>query len=71
MTDKQILDQIIEAYENWQAEIGILPEEKDCFDMTDQEYVKMTQSYEKEIARLKNEFFELVSKAASERELRN
>ena len=65
MTDKQILDQIIEAYEDWQAEIGILPEEKDCFDMTDFEYVKMTQSYEKEIARLENKFFELVSKAAS------
>ena len=70
MTDTEILDQIIEAYEHWQAEIGILPEEKDCFDMTDFEYVKMTQSYEKEIARLENEFFELVSKAASG-ELRN
>ena len=70
MTDKQILDQIIEAYEDWQAEIGILPEEKDCFDMTDFEYVKMTQSYEKEITSLKNKFFELVSKAASG-ELRN
>ena len=70
MTDKQILNQIIEAYIAWQEEIGVLPEEKDCFDMTDQEYVKMTQSYEKEIARLKNEFFELVSKAASG-ELRN
>ena len=70
MTDTQILDQIIEAYEDWQGEIGILSEEKDCFDMTDFEYVKMTQSYEKEIARLKNKFFELVSKAASG-ELRN
>ena len=70
MTDKQILDQIIEAYEDWQAEIGILPEAKDCFYMTDQEYDKMTQSFEKEIARLKNKFFELVSKAASG-ELRN
>ena len=70
MTDTQILDQIIEAYTNWQEEIGVLPEEKDCVDMTDFEYVKMTQSYEKEITRLKNEFFALIDKAASERELR-
>lgn len=70
MTDTQILDQILEAYTNWQEEIGVLPEEKDCFDMTDFEYVKMTQSYEKEIARLKNEFFALMNKAASG-ELRN
>ena len=70
MTDTQILDQILEAYTAWQEEIGVLPEEKDCFDMTDQEYVSMTQSYEKEIARLKNEFFSLVSKASSG-ELRN
>ena len=71
MTDKQILDQILEAYIAWQEEIGVLPEEKDCFDMTDFEYAKMTQSYEKEIARLKNEFFALMDKAAAERELRN
>ena len=70
MTDTQILDQIIEAYIAWQEEIGVLPEEKDCFDMTDFEYVKMTQSYDKEIARLKNEFFALMNKAASG-ELRN
>ena len=70
MTDKQILDQIIEAYIAWQEEIGVLPEEKDCVDMTDFEYVKMTQSYEKEITRLKNEFFALMDKAASG-ELRN
>ena len=70
MTDTEILDQILEAYIAWQEEIGVLPEEKDCFDMTDQEYVAMTQSYEKEIARLKNEFFALMSKAASG-ELRN
>ena len=70
MTDKQILDQIIEAYIAWQEEIGVLPEEKDCFDMTDFEYVKMTQSYDKEITRLKKEFFALMDKAASG-ELRN
>ena len=70
MTDKQILDQIIEAYEYWQAEIGILPEEKDCFDMTDEQYDAMIESFNKEIARLENKFFELVSKAASG-ELRN
>lgn len=65
MTDKQILDQIIEAYIAWQEEIGVLPEEKDCVDMTDFEYVKMTQRYEKEITSLKNEFFALMNKAAS------
>ena len=70
MTDTQILDQIIEAYIAWQEEIGVLPEEKDCVDMTDFEYVKMTQSYEKEITRLKNEFFALMNRAASG-ELRN
>lgn len=65
MTDKQILESILEAYTNWQEEIGVLPEEKDCFDMTDQEYVAMTQSYEKEITRLKNEFFALMDKAVA------
>ena len=65
MTDKQILDQILEAYANWQAEIGIIPEEKDCLHMTDEQYDAMTQSYEKEIARLKNEFFALIDKAAA------
>ena len=64
MTDKQILDQIIEAYIAWQEEIGVLPEEKDCFYMTDEQYEAMTQSYEKEITRLKNEFFALMDKAA-------
>lgn len=70
MTDKQILDQIIEAYIAWQEEIGVLPEEKDCLHMTDEQYDAMTQSYEKEITRLKNEFFALMDKAASG-ELRN
>ena len=70
MTDTQILESILEAYTNWQEEIGVIPEEKDCFDMTDYEYVAMTQSYEKEITRLKNEFFALMDKAASG-ELRN
>ena len=70
MTDKQILDQILEAYIHWQAEIGVIPEVNDCFYMTDEQYDAMVESYEKEIARLKNEFFSLVSKAASG-ELRN
>ena len=70
MTDTQILDQILEAYTNWQAEIGIIPEEKDCFYMTDEQYEAMTQSYENEITRLKNEFFALMDKAAYG-ELRN
>ena len=70
MTDKQILESILEAYIAWQEEIGVLPEEKDCFDMTDFEYAKMMQSYDKEITRLKNEFFSLMNKAASG-ELRN
>ena len=70
MTDKQILDQIIEAYQDWKAEIGIRPEEKDCFYMTDEQYDAMTESFDKEIARLENEFFSLMDKAASG-ELRN
>ena len=70
MTDTQILDQIIEAYTNWQEEIGIIPEVNDCFYMTDEQYDAMTESFDKEIARLENEFFSLVSKAAYERELR-
>ena len=70
MTDTQILDQIIEAYTNWQAEIGVIPEEKDCFYMTDEQYDAMVESYDKEITRLKKEFFALMDKAASG-ELRN
>ena len=71
MTDTQILDQIIEAYTNWQEEIGLVPETSDCLHMTDEQYDAMMESFNKEIARLKNEFFALIDKAASERELRN
>ena len=63
MTDKQILESILDAYQHWQAEIGVIPEEKDCFYMTDEQYDAMVESYEKEIARLKNEFFSLMDKA--------
>ena len=65
MTDTQILDQIIEAYENWQAEIGIIPAEKDCLHMTDEQYDAMMERFNKEIARLKNEFFALMDKAVA------
>ena len=70
MTDKQILDQIIEAYIAWQEEIGLVPETSECLHMTDEQYDAMMERFNKEIARLKNEFFALMNKAASG-ELRN
>ena len=70
MADKQILDQIIEAYIAWQEEIGLVPATSDCLHMTDEQYDEMMESFNKEIARLKNEFFALMNKAASG-ELRN
>ena len=70
MTDTQILESILEAYKNWQEEIGLVPETSDCLHMTDEQYDAMMESFDKEIARLENEFFSLVSKAASG-ELRN
>ena len=70
MADTQILDQILEAYIAWQEEIGLVPETSDCLHMTDEQYDAMMESFNKEIARLKNKFFALIDKAASERELR-
>ena len=46
------------------------PETSDCLHMTDEQYDAMMESFNKEIARLKNEFFALMNKAASG-ELRN
>ena len=65
MTDKQILDQIIEAYIAWQEEIGLIPETSECLHMTDEQYDAMMESFNKEITRLKNEFFALIDKAAA------
>ena len=70
MTDKQILDQILEAYIAWQEEIGLVPETSDRLHLTDEQYDAMMESFNKEIARLKNEFFALMNKAVAERELR-
>ena len=65
MTDKQILESILEAYIAWQETIGLVPETSDCLHMTDEQYDAMTENFNKEIARLKNEFFELMDKAVA------
>ena len=63
MTDKQVLDSILEAYTNWKETIGTIPNASDCLDMTDAEYDAMMDSYKKEIANLEYSFFMLMDKA--------
>lgn len=70
MTDKQVLDSILEAYTNWKETIGTIPNASDCLGMTDDEYDAMMDSYKKEISNLEYAFFMLMDKAV-ERAWRN
>ena len=55
MTDKQMLDAILEAYTNWKETLAARPNASDRFDIID--------SYEKEIANLEHDFFTLLDEA--------
>lgn len=63
MTDKQMLDAILEAYTNWKETLGAIPNASDRLEMTDDEYDDMMDGYKKEIANLEHDFFILIDKA--------
>lgn len=63
MTDKQMLDAILEAYTNWKETLGAIPNASDRLYMTDDEYDAMMDGYQKEIANLEHDFFRLMNEA--------
>ena len=70
MTDKQMLDSILEAYTTWKETLGAMPNSSDMHDLTDDECYAMMDNYEKEIANLEHKFFTLLDEAV-ERAWRN
>ena len=63
MTDKQMLDAILEAYTTWKETLGAVPSVSDRLGMTDDECYAMMDCYEKEIANLEHNFFTLMDEA--------
>ena len=62
MTDKQMLDAILEVYTTWKETLGAVPNASDTPEIMD--------CYEKEIANLEHKFFTLLDEAV-ERAWRN
>ena len=68
MTDKQILDQILEAYIAWQEEIAAFPDRSERPEMTDEEYDALSEKYDDAIKKSERHVFELLDSALSRAE---